>query len=125
MENLKTKIFDTIGLGIGLWLIGYIASMILFFIIPNNLLGWVLFVIFTPITLYIAYLRFRKRKESMSYYLVIASIWTIIAIILDYIFIVTLFNNPNYYKLDIFVYYITTFIIPLLIGYIFGRKSKK
>lgn len=120
-KPLRRKLVDTLGLGVGIWLIGYIASIILYFVIPNSILGWVLFVIFTPIVLCIAYLRFRKRKESIGYYLAIAVVWTITAIVLDYIFIVTLFNNNSYYKIDVFVYYLTTFVIPLLIGYIYRR----
>jgi len=125
MGDLKTKLVDTLGLGIGFWLIGYIASMILFFIIPGNVLGWILFVIFTPICLYVSYLRFRKRTEDISYYLVIAVIWAVIALILDYIFIVIAFHSQGYYKLDVFVYYATTFIIPLFIGWKYGRNGKK
>ena len=118
----KTKLTDALGLGIGFWLIGYIASIILYFFIPNGILGWVLFVIFTPICLYVSYLRFRKRKEDMQYYLMIAAVWLIIAIIFDYIFIVNAFHTNSYYKLDVLVYYATTFIIPVLIGYKYGRK---
>jgi len=48
--------------------------------------------------------------------------WAIIAIILDYIFIVKLFSAVNYYKTDVFVYYIIIFLIPLIIGlYIQGN----
>ena len=118
----KAKLIDALGLGVGIWLIGYVASILLYSLVPNNLLGWILFVILTPVALYVAYLRFRKRKESTGYYLIIAVVWTIIAIILDYLFIITLLHSNNYYKIDVFVYYATTFIIPLLIGYRYGRK---
>ncbi len=92
---------------------------------PANLLGWVLFVIFTPICIYISFLRFRKRTEDISYYLAIAAIWAVIAMVLDYIFIVTAFHSLGYYKLDVFVYYATTFIIPLLIGWKYGMNQSE
>jgi hypothetical protein len=83
-----------------------------------------LFVIFTPISTYIAYLRFGKRSEDITYYLAIAAVWTVIAVVLDYLFIVVAFNSKGYYKLDVFVYYATTFIIPLLVGWKYGSKQK-
>ena len=125
MADLKTKLVDALGLGIGLWLIGYIASLLLYFLIPASLLGWVLFVIFTPVSLYLAYLRFRKRTEDMKYYLKIALAWALTAIILDYLFIVVAFHSQGYYKPDVFVYYATTLLVPLLIGWRYGGKQKK
>lgn len=122
MADLKTKLVDALGLGICFWLMGYVVSLILFFILPSSILGWVLLVIFTPICLYLSYLRFRKRGEGITYYLIIGVVWAIIAMILDYIFIVVAFHSQGYYKLDVFVYYATTFIIPLLIGWKYGKK---
>jgi hypothetical protein len=124
MDNLKTKLVDALGLGFGIWLMGYIAGMVLFFLVPADLIGWILFVVFTPIALYIAYLRFGKRSEETAYYLMIAAAWTLIAIVLDYLFIVVALNSKGYYKLDVFVYYATTFLVPLLIGWKYGSGQR-
>ncbi|MDE1804433.1 MAG: hypothetical protein KGH59_01465 [Candidatus Micrarchaeota archaeon] len=120
----KTTIIDALGMGIGIWLIGYIGSILLFSFIPANLLGWILFTVLTPLTLLIAYLRFRNRSGRMRYYLLVAAVWVCVAVVFDYLFIVKLFNSIDYYKPDVFVYYITTFIIPLAIGHRFGRSRK-
>ncbi len=117
----KTKIIDTLLLGSALWLIGYVASLILYGFVPKALLGWILFVIFTPVTAYISFLRFRHRKESVRYYLAVAISWAAVAMLFDYLFIVTAFGVPDYYAADVFAYYITAFAVPLLIGYRYGR----
>jgi hypothetical protein len=56
-------------------------------------------------------------REKYSDYFYIALIWTVMAITLDYFFNVLLFKiGLSYYKLDIFVYYAATFILPLLVS---------
>lgn len=58
------------------------------------------------------------KAVSLSYYLKLAFIWTLIAIIFDYLFLVKVFNPADgYYKLDIYLYYVLTFIIPLIVGW--------
>ena len=113
---IKSRMIDVFVFGILIWLIGYIASLILFPIVPNNLLGWILCIIFTPITFLIAYLRFKNRKLKLFCYFMTGVLWALIAVIFDYLFIVKLFNPINYYKPDVFVYYTITFLIPLVIG---------
>jgi len=45
-------------------------------------------------------------------------IWTIIAVVFDYIFIVKLLKPLDfYYKLDVYLYYSLTFILPILVGW--------
>ena len=122
---VKSRIIDIFVFGILIWLIGYIASLILFSFVPNNILGWILCLIFTPVTIIIAYFRFRNRKLKLFCYFMTVVFWMLIAMILDYLFIVRLFHSVNYYKLDVFVYYIITFLIPLIIGIINTSKTKK
>ncbi|MFH1249106.1 MAG: hypothetical protein V1660_03050 [archaeon] len=122
---IKTKLIDILVFGILLWLMGYIASIILYLFVPNNLLGWILCIIFTPITFLIAHLRFKNRKQPMKYYIGVAVFWTLIAITFDYLFIVKLFNPVNYYKSDVFVYYIITFLIPIIISLSKRNKNNK
>ena len=121
MSN-REKITDTLGIGFLLWLAGYLASIPLYFILPKGMLGWILYVIFTPITIYVAYWRFHKRTLPMGYYLMVATVWTLIAISFDNIFIVMLLKAADYYQLDIFLYYATVFLIPVLIGSSYAKK---
>lgn len=119
--GFKTRFVDTLLFGSAIWVLGYVASIILYSFVPNSLLGWILFVIFTPLTIYIAYLRFNGRKETVAYYSVVALVWVVLAIVFDYVFIVKAFNTQSYYKADVFVYYLTTFIVPLVVGFKYGR----
>jgi glucan phosphoethanolaminetransferase (alkaline phosphatase superfamily) len=53
----------------------------------------------------------------------VAIIWTIIAVAFDYIFLVKVFKPAGgYYKLDVYLYYIFTFILPVAAGLL--RKVK-
>jgi hypothetical protein len=57
------------------------------------------------------------KGTSFKYYLIVAIIWTLIAVAFDYLFIVKLLKPADgYYKLDVYLYYIFTFILPLLVG---------
>lgn len=113
---IKSRMIDIFVFGILIWFIGYIAGIVLYFFVPANLLGWVLCIIFTPITFWIASRRFKNRKLKLFCYFMTGVFWVVIAVALDYFFIVKLFNSLNYYKPDVFVYYLTTFLIPLVIG---------
>jgi hypothetical protein len=107
---------DTAGLGTLLWLIGYLASLVLYFSPLSYALGWVLLVIFTPFTIRVTWWWFRRRTLLLSYYVGVAVSWTVIAIVLDYLFIVLLFHSPDYYQPDVFVYYAMMFLVPVGIG---------
>jgi hypothetical protein len=116
----KKFIFKTIGWGFLLWLIGYILGIVLFFYVPKSLIGWVITPIGIVITLWVL---FKKIKaKSFSDYLTISIVWTLTAIVLDYFLLVKLFKPAdNYYKLDVYFYYASTFLLPLLVGW--RRKS--
>ena len=118
----KTTLVDALLLGIFVWLIGYLAGIVLYFFLSPDILGWVLFAIFTPIVILLCYIRFGKREESISYYAFVAAVWLIVAVVFDYLFLVKLLNPPVYYKLDVYIYYASTFLIPFLVGVKFGRK---
>lgn len=55
-------------------------------------------------------------------YIGLGMIWTLLAVLLDYLFIVKFFKSTDYYKLDVYVYYALTFILPVLVGWY--KKSK-
>ena len=46
--------------------------------------------------------------------------WTVIAVVLDHLLIVRLFN-ADYYAPDVAVYYVLTFLIPVGIGLYLAR----
>lgn len=62
---------------------------------------------------------FKKIKlTSLKNYLFLAIGWTLIAIICDYLFLVKVFNPADgYYKLDVYLYYFLTFLLPILAGW--------
>lgn len=106
---------DTVGWGFILWLIGYVLGIVLFVFVPSALLGWVIMPIGIVITLWVLLKKIKSR--SLRYYLLLGVIWTLIAIFFDYIFLVKLFKpSDGYYKLDVYLYYILTFLLPLAVG---------
>jgi hypothetical protein len=119
---MKQWIIDTAGLGTALWLIGYLASLVLFFSPYAGIMGWILLAVFTPVTIVIAWLWFRKRAPlSLQYYAGVGVAWVMIAVVLDYLFIVLMFQAA-YYGPDVFVYYAVTFLIPLGVGLYLNRN---
>jgi hypothetical protein len=118
----KQWIKDMLGWGIVLWLIGYILGFVFFFILPPALMGWAIMPIGVVITLWV--LIKKVKSEDFKYYLLLAVFWTAIAVILDYLFIVKALKPADgYYKLDVYLYYSLTFIIPLIVGW--WKKDKR
>jgi hypothetical protein len=108
---------DTAGLGIFFWLIGYLAGMLLFFTSFKNSIGWILLVIFAPFTIWVTWWWFRPRERlSLRYYAGVGIAWTLIAVVLDYLFIVTLFKSTSYYAVDVLLYYALMVLIPVGVG---------
>lgn len=118
-KAMKKQLYkDAFLWGFVLWLIGYLFGIVLFFIVPQNIIGWVILPIGTTITLWVL---FKKIKgDSFFYYLYLAIVWTLIAILFDYLFIVKSLNADGYYKLDVYMYYSLAFILPLAA---FGAKN--
>lgn len=113
MNKLLLK--DILGWGFVLWLVGYILGIVLFVIVPNSLIGWIIMPIGTVITLWVL---FKKVKsKTLKSYVILSLAWTLIAVVFDYIFIVKMFNPADgYYKLDVYLYYIITFMLPIIAG---------
>ena len=122
---MKEWIKDICGLGIFFWLIGYLVSLALFFSPYADIMGWIITPVFTPITIAITWLWFRARNLVFTYYIGVGIGWTLIAVILDYIFIVQLFQ-ATYYGFDVFLYYALTFLIPAGVGYylVYVKRNK-
>lgn len=116
MNMNKQLLKDSLGWGFILWLIGYALGIILFPFVPAFAMGWIIMPIGIIITLWAL---FKKVKsESFRYYLVLAIVWTLIAVIFDYFFLVKALNPADgYYKLDVYLYYALTFVLPLVAGW--------
>jgi len=114
---------DVLGWGFGLWLFGYLLGIALFAFVPPAALGWVI----TPIGISVSlWVLFKKIKsQTLSHYLSIGIGWMIIAIVFDYIFLVMFFHPADgYYKLDVYVYYAVTFLLPVLVGWYKSSKQE-
>lgn len=61
---------------------------------------------------------FKKVKAtSFKYYALLAIVWILIAIVFDYFFLVKAFKpTDGYYKLDVYLYYALTFVLPMIVG---------
>jgi hypothetical protein len=107
---------DAFGWGFILWLIGYALGIMLFAIVPLSIVGWIIMPIGTIITIWV--LIKKVKTNTLQYYALLAVIWTLIAIIFDYFFLVKLFKPVDgYYKLDVYLYYALTFVLPLIVGW--------
>ena len=112
---------EAFGWGFILWLIGYVLGIILFFFLPAAYIGWVIMPIGVVITLLV--LLKKVKGPTLQYYFLIAVVWTLIAIVFDYLFIVKALKPADgYYKFDVHLYYLLTFVLPLLVGW---RKKTK
>lgn len=115
MKTNKQFYKETFGWGLLLWLFGYLLGIILFFIVSKSMIGWIITPIATIVTLWV--LVKKIKSVSFPYYFPIAVIWTVLAVVLDYLLIVKAFKpEDGYYKPDVYLYYILTFILPLLVG---------
>lgn len=111
----KKDLKDLLGWGFLLWLMGYGLGIMLFTVVPINLIGWIIMPIGVLVTLWVLFKKIESR--SFEYYLKLAVVWTLIAVVFDYFFLVKAFKPADgYYKLDVYLYYALTFILPLAVG---------
>ena len=124
MKLNKQFFADTLIWGFLLWLLGYILGIVLFMLVSTSIIGWIIIPIATIITFWVL---IKKIKSiSIQYYLIIGIIWTLLAIILDYILIVKAFNPVDgYYKPDVYLYYALTFMLPIFIGALKQRGNEE
>jgi hypothetical protein len=112
----KQTLKDALGWGFILWLIGYILGIVLFPFVSVSAVGWVIMPVGILITLWVLFTR--VKSGSFQYYLILAVVWTLIAILFDYFLLVKLFKPADgYYKLDVYLYYALTFVLPLIVGW--------
>jgi hypothetical protein len=120
-EKIKNMLFW----GFILWLVGYIAGIVIFFIVPEQYIGWIITPLATLFTIWV--LIHKVKRPELQCYFGTGLVWTAMAIILDYFFNVVLFKIGNsYYKPDVILYYFLTFTLPIAVGYWkFKHKAPK
>lgn len=111
----KNLLINELFWGLLLWLFGYILGFVFYAFVPKDLLGLVIMPFGVLLTLWILFKKI-ERKE-IGAYLKIGLIWALIAIIFDYLFIVVLLKSSTYYKLDVYLYYLITFFLPITVGW--------
>ncbi len=99
--------------GVALWLAGYVLGILFFMIAPPGLIGWLIMPIGVVLTLWVIWTKFRQDLSTQAVW--IGFIWMLLAIILDYFFLVKVFKpEDGYYKLDVYLYYGSTLLLPLI-----------
>ena len=117
----KKKLFlETVFWGFALWLFGYILGFIFFALVPKDLIGWYVMPLGAIATLWVLFKKIKR--DSFVCYIGLGAVWTIMAVVLDYLFIVMLLNATDYYKFDVYLYYVLTFILPVLVGWLKIKK---
>jgi hypothetical protein len=112
----KQILLNNIFWGFILWVFGYILGIFFFAFVPKDLIGFFILPLGVAFTLWVL-LKKISRAQLMCY-AGLGIIWTLMAIVLDYLFIVILFNSGNaYYKPDVLLYYFLTFTLPIIVGY--------
>ncbi len=106
---------ELLGWGVALWLVGYILGIVLIGVVGTSLVGWLIMPIGVAITCWV--LVSKVRSDGIARYTLLGVVWTLIAIVFDYVFIVATFHPDGYYKPDVFVYYALTLALPVLIGW--------
>ena len=115
---------DTLGMGVLLWLAGYLASMAVYFSsLPYNLWGRVVLVLYIPFAIWATAWYFTGRSLPLWYYAAVGIAWSLAAIVLDYPFIVLRFGAFRYYTPDVYLYYALMFLIPVMIGIFLCRPE--
>jgi hypothetical protein len=121
MTTNKGKILlNTLFWGFILWLFGYVLGIVFFAFVPEEQIGFYILPLGVAFTLWVL-LKKIKREEFMCY-IGLGVIWTITAVLLDYLFIVKMFQSADYYKPDVYMYYALTLILPIAVGWY--KKSK-
>lgn len=123
MKQNKGKIFlNTVLWGLALWFFGYVLGFVFFALVPKEVIGWYIMPFGLAATLWV--LIKKIKREEFGCYVGLGVIWTILAIALDYIFLVKMLSATDYYKLDVYIYYFLTLILPIVVGYYKIRANK-
>lgn len=116
----KQFLKDSLGWGFILWIVGYALGIVLFMLVPTRFIGWIITLIGSALTVWV--LGKKIHGTSITYYAQVGIVWALVAMVCDYVLLVSLFNINAYYKLDVYVYYVLMLLLPLVVGW---RKLKK
>ena len=106
---------ELFGWGFLLWLVGYLLGIVLIAFVPSSAIGWLILPIGVCLTWWVLTRRIPRRRPA--HYVLIGIVWMAIAIVLDYFLIVRAFHPADgYYKLDVYVYYLLTLGLPIVVG---------
>jgi len=120
--NKKRIFLNTLFWGFILWLFGYMLGFIFFAIVPQETIGWYIMPFGILATLWVLFKKIKR--DSFGCYIGLGIFWLIIAIALDYIFLVKLLKPVDgYYKLDVYIYYALTLTLPVLVGWFKTNKK--
>ena len=123
MKSKTGKIFlNTVLWGFLLWLFGYVLGFVFFALVPKDVIGWFLMPFGIIATLWVLFKKIKR--DRFACYIGLGVIWTVMAMVLDYAFLVRLLNATDYYKIDVYVYYILTLVIPVAVGWYKFKKAK-
>lgn len=102
--------------GFLLWLLGYVLGFAAYFLVPQDMIGWVVTPIGLAVTLWVAFRR--VKGTTLAHYAAVGAIWTVLAVVLDYCFLVLVLNpDGGYYKPDVILYYVLCFAVPVVVGW--------
>ena len=107
--------------GFLLWLFGYMLGFMFFAVVPPALLGWVIMPFGLAATVWVLYKKFPVLATKDA--LITGVVWAMIAIVGDYLLLVQVLHPADgYYKLDVYLYYATTLVLPLIISRLRTRR---
>jgi hypothetical protein len=113
---------DGLGWGFLLWLAGYFLGFCFYPFVPPAMIGWYV----TPFGIALTCLVLWKwvRVSAIGEAILLGLIWSAIAIICDYFFLVKLLNPPDgYYKFDVYLYYLLMLALPIAAAML--RRSRQ
>ncbi|MCP3987370.1 MAG: hypothetical protein GY723_23535 [bacterium] len=111
MDERNFILRDCIGWGFALWLVGYLLGFLFYALVPPEAIGWYVMPIGTAMTLFVLWKW--VRVDAVGHALLLGAVWSALAVVLDYVFILKLLNPPDgYYKLDVYLYYFLAFVLP-------------
>jgi hypothetical protein len=114
-QEMRKIFFNTILWGFLLWLFGYVLGIVFFAFVPAAMLGWAIMPFGIAATLWVLFKKIERKQFTC--YIGLGVLWTLMAIVLDYVFLVSLLQPVHYYKPDVFLYYALTLVLPIAVGW--------
>ena len=121
---VKKLATQSLGWGFGLWAFGYALGFAFYPFLSPDILGWAIVPFGLAATLWV--LLNWLEPQTLAHYVLIGVIWTAVAVVLDYFFVVKLLiPKDGYYKPDVYFYYAVLLAIPVLVGLWRTRANSK